>query len=284
MAKKQEEKSLKFSVLISIYYKENPKFCDLALKSILIDQTVKPDEVLIVKDGELTDELEKVLQKYVDKFPKVIKFLAFKKNQGLGMALQKGLEKCKYNIVMRMDTDDVACKYRFEKQLNYMKQHPEVSVVGSAIGEFVDSPKEKLRMKNMPLSYEEVVSYSKFRNPLNHMTVCFRKNDILEVGNYKPLMYLEDHYLWSRLLVSGKKIENLPNVLVKVRIGNGFYERRGNKQYLSGWKFLQNYLYENKYITFMQKLRNKLGMLVIIYCPEWARKILYNKILRKGSV
>jgi len=277
----KRKKAEKFSVLMSVYYKENPKFLDLALKSVLINQTVLPSEVLIVKDGELTKKLETVLNKYKEKFPKIINFLSFKENKGLGLALQKGLEKCKYDIVMRMDTDDIACRDRFEKQLKYMIENPDVSVVGGKIGEFYESPKEKLRIKDMPTSYEEVVKYSKFRNPLNHMTVCFRKKDILEVGNYQPLLYLEDHYLWSRALVAGKKIENIPDLLVKVRIGNGFYERRGTKKYLKGWKELQNYLYDNKYITCIQKLRNELGMKVMVYCPEWFRKLLYDKVLRK---
>lgn len=182
---------------------------------------------------------------------------------------------------MRMDTDDIACPKRFEKQLDYMSKHPEVSVVGGTIGEFLETPDEELRIKDMPLKYEDVIKYSKFRNPLNHMTVCFRKKDIIEVGNYQPMLYLEDHYLWSRLLVAGKKIVNLSDLLVKVRIGNGFYERRGTNKYLIGWKELQQYLYDNKYITYFQKVRNKTGMVVMVYCPEWFRKILYNNVLRQ---
>lgn len=273
----------KFSVLMSVYCKEQPEFLDLALESVLINQTILPNEVLVVEDGKLTKELDSVLEKYYNKFPQIIKLVSFKENMGLGLALQKGLKKCRYDIVMRMDTDDIACPDRFEKQLKYMNDHPEISVVGGKIGEFLETPDEKLRMKDMPLTYEEVIKYSKFRNPLNHMTVCFRKKDVFEVGNYQPLLYLEDHYLWARLLVAGKKIENLPDLLVKVRIGNGFYERRGTKKYLAGWKELQQYLYDNKFITYFQKIRNKFGMSIMVYCPKWFRKFLYNKVLRKDK-
>lgn len=279
---KKANKDIKeFSVLMSVYYKEKPEYLDLALDSVIGKQTLKPTEVVIVKDGELTKELEKVLNKYKKEYPKIINFVELKQNSGLGIALQKGLEHCKYDYVMRMDTDDYACPDRFEKQMAYMKKHPDVSIVGGVIGEFVSSPDEELRIKKMPLSFEEVYKYSKFRNPLNHMTVCFRKKDILEVGNYQPLLYLEDQYLWSRVLVAGKKIENMPDMLVKVRIGNGFYERRGSKNYIKGWKILQNYLYKEKFITYPQKLRNSLGMKVVVYSPSWFRKILYNKVLRK---
>ena len=225
------KKDEKFSVLMSVYFKENPNYLDLSLKSILIDQTILPTEVILIEDGKLTDELDNIILKYKNKFPKILKIYPFKNNQGLGKALEIGLKKCKYNIVMRMDTDDIAVKNRFELQLNYMKLHRDVSACGGFIAEFDKDPyTEELRIKKMPLNYQEVVQYAKFRNPLNHMTVCFRKKDILDVGNYQPLFYLEDHYLWSRLLVNGKKIENIPEVLVYARIGDGFLERRGNKK------------------------------------------------------
>lgn len=279
----KKNKYCNFSVLMSVYYKEKPEFLDLSLKSILIEQTVVPTEIVMIKDGKLTNELEKVIKKYTKKFPDIIKTYAFEENRGLGQALQTGLEYCKYDIVMRMDTDDICVPNRFELQLEYMKKNKDVSAVGGYIGEFVDEPTEKLRLKTMPLKYENVKKYSKFRNPINHMTVCFRKSDVLEVGNYQPLYYLEDHYLWSRLLVAGKKIENIPEILVYARIGNGFNARRGNKNYIAGWKVLQKFLYDNKYINFWEKTRNLLGMYVFVYVPPMFRTFIYNNILRERT-
>ena len=277
----KKSKYSNFSVLMSVYYKENPKFLDLSLKSVLIEQTVIPTEIVMIKDGKLTNELEKVIKKYTKKFPDIIKIYSFEENRGLGQALQSGLEYCKYNIVMRMDTDDICVPNRFELQLDYMKKHKDVSAVGGYIGEFIDEPNEELRIKKMPLKYEDVKKYSKFRNPINHMTVCFRKNDILEVGNYQPLHYLEDHYLWSRLLVTGKKIENISQILVYARIGNGFNARRGSKNYIAGWKFLQNFLYKNKYINLYEKTRNVIGMYTMVYVPPALRTFMYDNILRE---
>lgn len=271
----------KFSVLMSIYFKEEPKYLDLCLKSILVEQTLLPDEIVMVKDGKLTRELEKVLSKYDKQFPNIFNFIPLEENVGLGNALQIGLEECSYDLVMRMDTDDICMPGRFEKQIEYMNKNKDVTIVGGFIGEFKETPDEELRLKQMPTSYQDVVKYAKFRNPLNHMTVCFRKKDILEVGNYQPLFYLEDHYLWSRVLVAGKKIENIPEVLVCARIGNGFEERRGNKKYIAGWKKLQKYLYDNKFINLFQKMRNLLGMYVFIYVPGDVRSFFYNKILRR---
>ena len=271
----------KFSVLMSIYFKEDPKYLDLCLESILVKQTIIPDEIVMVKDGKLTKELEKVLSKYDKKYPDIFKFVPLEENVGLGKALQIGLEECSYDLVMRMDTDDICVPERFEKQIEYMKKNKDVTIVGGYIGEFKETKAEELRLKQMPTSYQDVVKYAKFRNPLNHMTVCFRKKDILEVGSYQPLFYLEDQYLWSRVLVAGKKIENIPEVLVYARIGNGFEERRGNKKYIAGWKKLQKYLYDNKFINLFQRMRNLLGMYVFIYVPSDVRTFFYNKILRK---
>ena len=273
--------SVKFSVLMSVYYKETPEFLDLSLKSVLIDQTVVPSEVVLVKDGPLTNDLEMVLSNYLSLFPKIIKIVALEENVGLGKALQIGLEHCKYDLVMRMDTDDIAVKNRFELQLAYMLTHKNVSAVGGYIGEFENDINEELRVKTMPCNYDDLLKYAQFRNPLNHMTVCFRKKDILEVGNYKPLYYLEDHYLWARLIIAGKKIENIPEILVYARIGNGFNARRGNKKYISGWRYLQKYMYDNKFIGLIKRERNMLGMYAMVYVPSGVRGFLYNNVLRQ---
>lgn len=270
-----------FSVLMSIYHKENPFHLELSLKSILIDQTLLPNEVVIVEDGPLTKELDEVLNKYVEQFPNIIKLFPLKENGGLGNALNYGLTKCKYDLVMRMDTDDIAVPNRFEIQINYMKKHPSVVACGGYIGEFEENLDEELRIKTMPCTHKDVLKYAKFRNPLNHMTVCFRKKDILEVGNYQPLHYLEDHYLWSRLLVNNKKIENISQILVYARIGNGFIDRRGSKNYIGGWKKLQSYLYKNKFINYFEMKRNLLGMYSMVTIPSSWRKFLYDNVLRK---
>lgn len=270
----------KFSVLMSVYYKEEPKFLDLALSSILKEQTLIPNEVVLVEDGPLNKELYEVVDKYKKAYPNILKVYPLEKNGGLGPALNYGLSKCTNELIARMDSDDVSCKDRFEKQISYLSNHPEISVLGGAISEFEEDPNVPVCLKEMPKSYEEVKKYARFRNPVNHVTSCFRKTDIESVGSYKDMFYLEDHYLWSRLLVNKKKIENLPGVLVCVRIGNGFLDRRGNKKYIEGWKKLQNYLYENKFTSYFEKQRNMLGMYVITYSPKWVRSLLYSKVLR----
>ena len=274
----------KFSVLMSVYVKEKPEFFDLALESITSKQTIMPDEIVIVKDGPLTKELDLIIKKYMDKYKNLFHIIPLEKNMGLGYALNIGLEQCKNEIVMRMDTDDISLSDRFEIQLKFMNEHKDVIAVGGSIAEFKeDYINENKRIKEMPLTSNDIIKYSKFRCPINHMTVCFRKSEILKVGGYKPLLYVEDYYLWARLLVNNKKLANIPEILVNVRIGNGFNKRRGQKKIISSWKILQKYMYENKFINYFEKERNMLGVRCIVYAPSCIKDFLYKKYLRKND-
>lgn len=271
----------KFSVLMSIYYKENPKFLDSSLKSVL-NQTVKSDDIVIVEDGQLTNELEDLLCKYEKEYNE-INIVRFNENRGLGPALNDGLKKCKNEYIFRMDTDDICRKDRFEIQIKYMMSHPEIDVLGSNILEFNNSIEEKMRLKKMPIG-NEINSYITKRNPLNHMTVCFKKSSVVECGSYQSMDYLEDYYLWLRIYKSGRVIENIDDELVYARVGNGFEKRRGNKKQIAGWKKLQNYMLENKLIDNKIYKKNMRNMYLMVYCPNSIRKIAYKMILRKGMV
>ena len=214
----------KFSVLMSVYYKEEPSFLAKALESVF-EQTLKPSEVILVEDGELTDELENVIQKFKTKYDE-LKIIKNKENKGLGHALNDGLNNCTYDIVFRMDTDDICKKNRFQVQMEYLNRHPEIDVLGSNIYEFKNDIDEQMRIKKMPNGCN-INKYILKRNPINHMTVCFRKKSVIECGGYVPLLYLEDYYLWIRMFNNNKKIENIDEELVYARIGNGFEKRRG---------------------------------------------------------
>lgn len=271
-------KEKKFSVLMSIYYKENPAFLKETLNSVFT-QTVQPDEVILVEDGELTDELNDVISIFKKKYS-TFKVLKFKDNRGLGPALNDGLKKCKNELVFRMDTDDICRNDRFEVQLKYMNENPLIDVLGSNIYEFKENINENMRKKVMPAS-SEISNYIKKRNPINHMTVCFRKSSVIECGGYKPMLYLEDYYLWVRMLKHGKIISNIQDELVYARIGNGFEKRRGNKKQIIGWKKLQKFMLEEKMINYFRYCINILNMYLLVYCPDFVRKFIYKTVLRK---
>ena len=217
------------SVLMSVYKKENPLFLKRALDSIYA-QTLKADEIVLVEDGEIPSALEEVISWYPD-----LHIVKLEKNLQLGRALEAGLKACHHELVARMDTDDIMMLDRLEKQYQFMLEHPEVAACGGDIAEFTEED-SILREKHMPTSPQELYRYGKKRNPLNHMTVMFRKSVIEVVGGYRHFLGLEDYDLWSRLLANGYQIANIPEILVKARIGDRFASRRG------GWAYFKHYL------------------------------------------
>ncbi len=270
----------KFSVLMSVYYKENPKFLKEALDSVF-NQTLKPSEVVLVVEGKLPNELDSVLKKLKSKYD-CIKTYDVEAGKGLGASLNYGLTKCKYNYVMRADTDDICVNTRFEVEMDFMLNHNEIDVLGSSIYEFKESINEKdIRLKNMPTG-AAIYNYAKKRNPLNHMTVCMKKDAVLKAGNYSTQKMLEDYELWIRMINNGMKLENINIPLVYARIGNGFEKRRGSKQQISLWKKMQKYMYENNMIGVTRYCINIINMYLMVYTPNFVRKFAYKYILRSS--
>lgn len=268
---------MSFSVLMSVYAKEKPEYLEEALKSV-INQTLQSNEIYIIKDGPLTNELDSVIDRYCKKYD-IIKTYQFSQNVKLGRALAKGVELCTNDIIARMDTDDIALPNRFEVQYQYMQAHPDISVVGGQIEEFNEN--NETRTKIMPVTQNEIYRYSKMRNPLNHMTVMFRKKDILAVGNYQHFPLLEDYFLWSRLLSEHYKITNIQQVLVKARTEQDIYKRRGGFAYFKSHKALRKKQYELGLLNCYEYSKAVAGSFIFAMQPNWARKIVYRKVLRK---
>lgn len=224
---------MKFSVLMSLYIKEEPSYLNQCLESIYL-QSLQAEEIIIVLDGPITNELNKVIKIWSSKLP--ITTVTLKNNLGLGRALSIGLENCKNDIVFRMDTDDICNKNRFETQIQYLKKHSDVDILGCHIEEFSSKPNDIRRIRNTP----KKVNHNKdilIRNPINHMGVVYKKSKIMKAGSYQPLESMEDYYLWLRAYSLGFKIHNCSEVLVHARIGNGMLERRKGLKYISSeWK------------------------------------------------
>jgi len=219
--------AIDFSVLISVYSKENPDHLREALNSIWDEQFLKPSEIVLVKDGPLTDDLEKIVEQFSQKAPLKIHILAT--NCGLGVALAEGLKVCSCNLVARMDSDDISMPDRFEKQVRFMSEHPEIGVSGTYIAEFETTINNIVSYRKLPTEYSDIQYFAKRRNPLNHMTVIFKKDAVLSAGNYITVHGYEDYYLWVRMLNNNIKIVNLPEVMVYARIKDIYAKRRGIK-------------------------------------------------------
>lgn len=178
---------MEFSVLMSIYYKENPDYLRQCLDS-LVSQTVMPTEIVIVKDGPLTDGLESVFSEYVAKNEGLYKFVPLETNHGLGFALAEGVKNCSYELIARMDTDDISRIDRFEIQLKEFESDPDLDICGSHIEEFEDDVTNIVAKRTVPLEDAAIKKYQKKRDGFNHMTVMFKKSAVLKAGNYQSYL------------------------------------------------------------------------------------------------
>lgn len=270
---------LKYSVLMSVYHKENPKWFDESLDS-MVNQTIEPDQIVLVCDGPLTKDLEKVIHNYESKY-NFIDLVRLETNQGLGNALNYGLANCTNNIVFRMDTDDISISSRCEKQLAEFEKNPNLIIVGSNVLEFGDG-KETLKL--VPETDSEIRKYSIRRSPFNHPSVAFKKSAVESVGGYKSLFLNEDYDLWMRLL-NGIKGEayNVQECLVHMRVNKDLYNRRGGWKYALAENKLQKNFYNCGYISLKDYILNSIIRFPVRLMPNKLRSFLYKNILRRKS-
>ena len=270
-----------YSVLMSVYAKENANNFRTAIYS-MINQTIKPDEIVLVEDGPLTEELYDVINEVKKMHPGLITSVVHKKNLGLGLALQHGVEAARNEIIARMDTDDIAVLERCQMQLDFMNTHRDISVVGGQIEEFIGAVSNIVGKREVPITDVELKKYIQKRCPFNHMTVMFRKSDILEVGNYQEWFWNEDYYLWIRLVIAKKKLANLPNVLVKVRTGIDMYQRRGGIKYFTSERNIQKLMLKEDIIGYKRYWINLSERLILqVLMPSRLRGIVFRTFARK---
>lgn len=268
-----------FSVLLSVYKNENSENLRDAIESISVKQSIQPNEIILVKDGTLTLELEDVISE-LEKRIEYLKVLGYEKNKGLGFALNFGLKKCSNELIFRMDTDDIACYNRFETQLKYYKDNPGISILGTRIEEFNETPGDLKQFRNVPLSSEEVQKNKLSRNPFNHMTVLYRKSIIEAVGGYQDMPGYEDYYLWLRLLKQNKGM-NIDEALVYARIGNNMIKRRHGFEFFNKEYNFQNRLLRENLITPINFSKNLILRCFPRIIPISILKIIYSKVLRR---
>ena len=276
----ENEKALQFSVLISVYKKEKTEYLRTALQSI-INQTLKPSEIVIVKDGLLTRDLDDCIKEYESQYSELIKIIAFKENRGLGLALRDGVIACKYDYIARMDSDDIAKPERFAKQFQYLKQHPKTALLGTWITEFSKDKNKPDTLTELPCTHKEILKYAKKRNPFRHMTMVLKKEAVIKTGNYRNFLWFEDYDLWVRMLQKGYIAANIPEYLVNVRADGEMFARRGGWQYLKQDYRFQRFLLKIDFISVLEFLANILIRTAVRLVPNKMRNLFYILFLRK---
>ena len=270
---------MKFSLLMSVYQYDDAGFFEQALQSIEAN-SVKPTDFVLVCDGELTPELDEMIEDYTSRL--VINVLRLPHNVGLGRALQKGIDQCKCEWVARFDADDICVMDRFSKQISFINKNPDADVIGGQVIEFIHDPNEiNVNKKSVPTNHDQIYNYAKSRNPINHMTVMFRKSAVLEAGNYQHAPLYEDYDLWVRMLMKGFKFANIDKVLVYVRAGDNMYRRRGGVSYAQQEVTMQLGFYKIGFLSFLQLIKNLILRIPIRLIPSSVRGLIYSNILRQ---
>ena len=270
------------SVLTSVYKNDIAKNVETAVESI-VNQTLPPKQIVMMVDGPVPDELSQKLDELAKKYD-VLEVHKLEKNVGLGNALRLGTDYCKYDIIARMDSDDIALPERFEKEIACFEKDPELSLVGSNAQEFFNEPENLANIKAVPETHDEIVAFMRGRCPFCHMSVMMKKDMLEKAGGYQDWYYAEDWYLWIRMYLAGAKFYNIQENLMLVRINYDTFERRGGLKYYKSIKGLLKFMKQNKMIGFMKYTKEKMKRFVgHVLVPKKMKNKLYMKFMRKKS-
>ena len=270
----------KFSVLMTVYKSDNPEYFRISLNSVM-DQTVVPDEVVLVKDGPVPATIQVVIDGVDAAHPNIIKQVQLEKNVGLGLALNEGLKECNYELIARMDSDDICLPERFEKQLKMFETNPKLDIVGCPVKEFVETPDNIVGKRDVPLDNVSIHKYARKRDPFNHPTVMYRKSKVIKYGPYGNYRKNQDTALWIELLSNECVAANIPEYLLMFRFDEGTYKKRKswvNTKLLIDIRWHGFKIGFNSFFDFLMVAAMQLGVYIM---PEGFQRFVYTKILRK---
>ena len=270
---------MNYSVLMSVYFKEKPEYLSTAMQSVF-DQTVKTDDFVLVCDGPLTPELDAVIAEQQAAHPE-LHVVRLEKNGGLGNALNIGMKECKNELIARMDSDDISHPDRCERQLSVFASKPEVSICSGIVEEFYESPDIVTARRVPPETHEEIMKFARARNPFNHPCVMYKKQAVLDAGEYQDFYLLEDYYLWIRMLQSGAIGYNLQEPLLWMRAGSDMYKRRAGWKYAQTQKNLFKVMRDRGFITTSEYLRRTVIRTGSALAPNWLRTAMFKTFMRK---
>ncbi|MCZ3387762.1 MAG: glycosyltransferase [Actinomycetia bacterium] len=266
-----------FSLLLPTYHADDPEHLRRAFASAVDEQNLKPDEVVLVRDGVVPPRLQQVIDDLAVSSPVPVQVIALDQNIGLGHALEAGLAACSYEVVARMDSDDVSLPERFEVQIALLAQG--YDLVGSALLEFGEHEDDIVGRRTPPLGQEEIRSWSRFHDPFNHPTVVYRRAMVRAVGGYRDLPLLEDYWLFARMIDAGARVANVAEPLVKYRVGAGAYARRGGWELLRSEIELQRHFRSAGFTSRPQYLRNLVVRGGYRLVPESLRRFAYRRVI-----
>ena len=267
-----------FSLLVPVYHGDRPGYLRRAFRSAVDDQTLRPDEVVIVRDGPVGDELARCLSELQASSPVPVTLVPLERNAGLGPALDRGLAASRFDIVARQDADDVSMPHRFEVELPLMEN---ADIVGSGLLEFATDTDQIAGQRVPPTDPAQIQRYARMHDPFNHPTVVYRKTAVLAAGGYGDLPLMEDYALFARMLMGGARAVNVPEPLVFYRVGEAAFKRRGGRELLRSELRLQREFRRTGFTSRPQYVRNVLIRGGYRLVPWWCRRAVYRPVLSR---
>lgn len=269
-----------YSVLMSVYRKENAEYLRTAMDSIW-NQTIPTDDFVLVCDGPLNEGLDAVIETMQAAHPDSLYVVRLEKNGGLGNALNEGIKHCNHELVARMDSDDISRPDRCERQLKVFQEYPDISVVSGIVEEFTTSIDQIEARRVPPETQDEIVQFAKKRNPFNHPCVMYKKSAVEAAGGYQDFYLLEDYYLWIRMLQKGSVGYNLQEPLLWMRAGSDMYKRRAGWKYAKSQKSLFKYMKDSGSISAVQYMKSVTVRTASSLTPNWLREFMFKTVMRK---
>ncbi|MGP7959875.1 glycosyltransferase [Sanguibacter sp. A247] len=271
-----------FSVLLPVYRGDRAEFLARAFDAATVEQELRPDEVVIVRDGPVGPEIAAELRAILARAVVPVTLVELTENVGLARALEAGLERCAHEVVARADADDISLPGRFAAQLPVMAAGADL--VGTALVEFDDDENVTGALRVLPTDPDEIARYARFADPFNHPSVVYRRSAVAAAGGYQDLHLMEDYLLFARMIAAGAKVANLAEPLVKYRTGAGSYARRGGRALLRSELSLQGTLRREGFTSTPQAVRNVVVRGGYRLVPEAVRRVAYRSmILRRGA-
>ena len=238
---------------------------------------------MLVCDGPLNDALDRVIVAKQQEMGAVLNVVRLAKNGGLGNALNEGIKQCKNELVARMDSDDIACPDRCEKQIAVFNTHSEVSICSGIVEEFTTDPYTIDAKRVPPETNAEIVEFAKKRNPFNHPCVMYKKSAVEAVGSYQDFYLLEDYYLWLRMLMAGYQGYNIQEPLLHMRAGSDMYLRRAGWKYAKTQARLFKFMKQQGFIGNGQYIKSCVIRSGSALAPNWLRKFMFERVLRDAG-
>ena len=265
-----------FTLLLSVWDGDQPDHLLQAFCSAVDEQTLRPAQVVIVQDGPVRDELAACLAELKATSPVPVTLVPLEHNRGLGPALDAGMAASQFDVIARMDADDVAMPHRFEVEIPLIA---EADIVGAGLLEFVGDIDNVVGQRVPPTDPEQIQRYARMHDPFNHPTVVYRRQAVQAAGGYGDLPLMEDYALFARMLQNGARAVNVAEPLVYYRVGATAFKRRGGADLLRSELRLQREFRRQRFTTPAEYARNVMVRGGYRLIPWWARRAVYKPMV-----